>query len=346
MLVHAVVALTFVGQVALQNALDERCQTFMSQSQVVGMSVAIIKNDQVVFSRGYGDASIGERKASEKTIYRLGSVSKPVTAVIAMSLVESGKLDLDSDIRKWAPEFPEKGDRVTARHILTHTSGIRHYAGGNEAGITKTYTQADAIKLFGNSDLLFRPGTKRSYSTHAFTVLARALEVAGGTSFEKQVDEIARRGKAATLKCERLDQIPGDRSKLYGYDSVGKPTEYKVPENNSWKFAGGGMESSAPDLATFANNLLLGRILPAKAVAEMWRPQDTLDNRASGLGWFLVAEEQAEHGGSQQGCRAHLRIFRKSGIVIAVLTNTSSQRNSPATLTTDLGRLIEREANR
>ncbi len=319
---------------------DALCRKFMSENEVVGMSVAVYADNKMAYAAGFGDADLGKRKADQNTIYRLGSVSKPVTAVIAMKHVEQSKLRLDADIRTYVPEFPSKPWPVSARQILTHSSGIRHYLLGSESGITKSYSSSEAINLFGQSALLFQPGTKRSYSTHAFTVLARAIEVVGNASFDRQVASLAKQAAAPTLACEDLTKVPAGRSRLYGFNAQGKPTELLPPENNSWKNAGGGMESSAVDLAKFGSSLLNGQLLKPSSLSEMWKSHDTLTDRSTGLGWFLVGEDEAEHGGAQQGCRAHLRIFRKANIVVAVLTNTSSQKNAPSNLTRDLGRLV------
>jgi len=326
--------------------IDKLCETFMSENHVVGMSVAVIANDRLVYAKGYGDADSKGRRASDKTIYRLGSVSKPVAAAAAMRLAEAKKLDIDADIRKYAPEFPQKKWPVTARQIMAHVSGIRHYLPGSESGITKTYTSSEAINLFAANDLLFEPGTKRSYSTHAFTVLARAIEVAGGSPFPEQVGVIAKLAQAPTLKCEILTTVPADRSKLFAMNAQGVRSEYPIPENNSWKYAGGGLESSAPDLARFGSAMLNGRILKRETVNEVWKSHDEIGDRDAGLGWFLIGDEQAEHGGSQQGCRAHLRIFRKAGVVVAVLTNTSSSKNNPSALTQAIGQRFSATSNR
>lgn len=309
------------------------CEKFLAENQVIGFSAAVMKDGKVLFSQGFGWADSARRmKASEKTIYRLGSISKPVTATAALALWQDGKLNLDADLRTIVPEIKGYEWAVTPRQIMTHTSGIRHYTLTSETGITKEMTSGEAIGLFVKSPLLFPPGTKRSYSTHAWTVLAAAMERREGKRLAEIVSQrVSKPAGAKTLACEDRTKPNTNRTELYAF--AGKEAKVSRPiENNSWKYAGGGMESTALDLARFCDAFRRGKIVRPETVKEMWRVQDGLPE-PMGLGWMLPGNGQAIHGGAQQGCRCHARIDQKTGLVVVVMTNSNPAQNSPPALT-------------
>ena len=92
------------------------------------MSAAVVLNGEFVWSRGFGMADLeGSVPATSQTLYRIGSISKPITATAAMVLWDRGKLDLDSPVQKYCPQFPQKQRPITTRELLGHLGGIRYY---------------------------------------------------------------------------------------------------------------------------------------------------------------------------------------------------------------------------
>jgi CubicO group peptidase (beta-lactamase class C family) len=109
---------------------------------IPGLSVAIAVGNQVVYSNGFGMADLENSiPAKATTVYRTASIAKPMTAVAVMRLAEQGKLDLDAPIQKYCRAFPEKNYPVTARQLLGHLAGVRHYkARGESAGTEHFFT--------------------------------------------------------------------------------------------------------------------------------------------------------------------------------------------------------------
>lgn len=302
---------------------------YLNTRPVAGIAIAVIQNGELKFAEGFGYQNREtKQEATAKTRFRLASVSKPITAVAIMKLVEEGKIDLDADVRRYVPEWPEKPHPVTLRQILTHSSGIRHYAGGNEGAIFRPYTPAQAIALFSGSDLLFTPGTQTTYSTHAFTVAARAVETASGQTFAEYLKAALTNPAGITdLALEDLSQpAPANRSQIYV--RVGETGLIPAPrrEDISWKSGGGGMEASALDLARFGQALLEGKILKPATLNQMWTAQKLKDGkRIQSLGWAISPDDQTvSHSGSQQGSRTNYFIHRPTKTIVAILTNTSN----------------------
>ena len=307
------------------DAVRQAVTEYMEASMVVGVSVAIMVDGRLQFAEGYGYQDVENKvPATSHTVYRLASISKVVTTVGLMQLVEQGRIDLDADARTYAPSFPAKNHFFTTRNLLTHTSGMRHYVSGKaDNGTTQYNTTEDALTVFNADPLLFEPGTQSSYSTHAFTLVARIIEGASGQSFEHyMIDNVFRRAGAGLLAFEHREKTNQYRSKLYqrsSADSVGQPP---TVEDNSWKYAGGGMESSAIDLVRFAQAIVDGRLLGPATVERMWARQSFGElNLSRGLGWAIDSEGNPQHGGSQQGSRTYLTVYRDQNTIIAVLTN-------------------------
>ena len=156
----------------------------MVENGVPGATAAISINGHVVYNKAFGLSDVENNVACRpENVMRIASISKPLTAVAALQLVEEGKLDLDAAIQKYVPDFPEKkfnGESVTmtTRQLLCHTAGIRHYHTSDEKGndfeeqkeyfITKNYESVkDSLELFANDDLISRPGNL----TGSFTMI-------------------------------------------------------------------------------------------------------------------------------------------------------------------------------
>ncbi len=326
------------GLITSQSKLDSLLDAFYAKGLVAGVSVAILEGNRVIYSNqaGYCD----ERKkqpVKSDTLIRLGSISKSVASVGVMKLIEQKKLSLDAGIRSYVGMWPADRPNVTLRQLLSHTAGVRHYkpVGPDPTGrSTKLFARAtDALPLFVNDPLVNEPGTKYQYSTHAFTILAAAMEHVTKKSFTDymRANVFTFAGKGA-LDCELLSDKKPNRSEVFSY-TCGALRQAGPREDNSWKYAGGGMEATAVGLANFGSNLLAGKIVSAASLNELWTPTKLKDGSptAYGLGFAIGNAGFVSHSGAQQGCRTAMVIDRDGKRVVVVLTNTSGQ-HSPVAL--------------
>lgn len=344
----------------LATALADACEQFRQQQGIVGLAVAVLRDGEVVFDRGFGhaDQETGN-PVTPDTLFRLASISKPITATLAMRLVEQQKLELDAPIGDRLRTLPEPLARVTLRQLLSHTGGVRHYRAGAKDNGTEHYTTSEAVALFASDPLIAEPGTRHSYSTHAFTLVAAVLEQATGVDFVTLLRaEIQSQGLPA-LDCEVAKEAKTKRSMVYTKDRQGRVTESRPREDLSWKYAGGGMESTARELARFGHAVLTGRLVTPASRDLMWTPVRLGDGSATtyGLGWGIADQgARVQHTGSQQGSSTVLTVLPQQRIVIAILANTTNgaaPQLSPilqrlvldaaprATDVTDLGSLLE-----
>jgi CubicO group peptidase (beta-lactamase class C family) len=161
-------------------------QEEIARQNLPGLSFAVAITGQLRYAKAFGQADLENAvPVKNTTVFRTASIAKPMTATAVMQLAEKGKLDLDAPIQKYCAAFPEKPWPITARLILGHLSGIRHYGKpGESTGTEHYFTITDSLKIFKDDALLFEPGTKFNYTTFGYSVLGCAVEGASGTTYD------------------------------------------------------------------------------------------------------------------------------------------------------------------
>jgi CubicO group peptidase (beta-lactamase class C family) len=309
-------------------AIRQAVREHMEAKGIPGLSVAVGNDFRLVWTDGFGSADL-EHSVSAKaaTVYRLGSISKPITAVAAMQLVERGRLDLDTPIRKYVPSFPEKPWPITPRQLLSHTSGIRHYGSAAEIASTRHYLDlVEPLAIFSADPLLFEPGTRFSYTTYGYNLLGAAIEAASGAKF---VDYIAQNVFApAGMTSARPDdvyEIVPNRSRGYQMGLDGRVRNCGLADTSN-KIPGGGMLATSEDLVRFAIAVQRGVLLKKETVERMFTPPRLADGSLGpyALGWNVVernGRKWVAHSGSQQGVSTQLATVPAQGLSVAVMAN-------------------------
>lgn len=300
----------------------------MARLKIPGMSVAIATDFQVAWTGGFGVADLENSvPAQGATVYRLGSICKPITAVAVLQLAERGKLDLDAPIQKYVPAFPRKPWPITARELLGHLSGIRHYRSAGEINSTRHYADLlEPLKLFEDEPLLFEPGTHYLYTTYGYNLLGAAVEGASGKKFLDYLREnVFSPAGMEQIRQDNVYAIVPHRARGYQRGPGGE-IQNCAPADTSSKVPGGGMISTAGDLVRFVTALERGVLLTKPAVEQMFTSQRTRDGRPTGygLGWKVVelgGRKWVGHSGSQQGASAVLLSLPTGGVTVALMAN-------------------------
>lgn len=311
----------------------------MKEQGLVGLSVAWIAGGELSRTASFGYAD-RERavSASDATLYRWASISKPVTAVVAMQLSESGKLDLDADVRKLVPEWPEKPWPITARQLLTHQGGVVHYTNGKVVPRTREYPEAHpfadvvkALDTFADSPLVCEPGTRHSYTTHGYMLLGAVVQRAGGDTFWKQVEErVAKPLGMRTFQPDYQWVELKDRAVGYRKDPL-RGVTLSTDTDVSWKLPGGGFVSNIGDLGRFGAGLLRGELVSARGREALWTRTRTKDGKLTGYGLgFGVQERQGvleiSHSGAQEKTATLLVLLPHRNVGIALMCNTEGAK--------------------
>ena len=307
------------------------------------VSGAVALGGKVVFSEGAGLIDLENQvPATGSSVYNIGSVSKSVTAIAVMQLLENGRIALDDDIRKYVPAFPDKGAAISILHLLTHTSGIRHYRTTDFPGTAdnesiRPLSWEDGLRIFANDPLLFPPGSHYFYTSYGVNLLQGVVEKASGQSFEHYLREhVWRPAGMETASFDIPERLVPHRARSYRI-AGGQPLNYYYNDLR-YKFASGGMLASAEDLVKLGAALNHGRLLQPKTRAMMLSsqlqgrkrfregaPPDTLDFE-QGMLWRLRRDPEgrfvAYECGSVKGSNACVVDFLEEDLVAAVATNS------------------------
>jgi len=306
-------------------------------SHIPGVQVAVAIDGTLVWSEGFGYADAArKRPVTRATQFRIGSVSKPLTAAAVVLLYEQGKLDLDAPIQRYVPTFPDKGYPITTRQLAGHLAGIRHYK-DREFFLNRHFaTVRDGLAIFQDDSLLFPPGTRFSYSSYGWNLVSAVVESAAGEDFLPYISaRVFRRLGLTHTAPDRADSVLSDRTQFYDADSSGA-SHVAPPVDNSYKWAGGGFVSTAEDLVKFGSALLAPGFLRRETLDLLFTSQRTNagEETGYGIGWFLrtdsLGHHWAFHGGSAVGGTAVFGLDRDSHVVVALLTNLSDAPVEPA----------------
>lgn len=326
-----------------QAKIEGAIYKFVEASKVPGISAAVVQDGNFVWSAGFGMADLENSvPATSETLYRIGSISKPITATAAMKLWERGKLDLDASVTKYCPAFPQKPWPITTRELLAHLGGIRYYRvpelpysvsqADPEVGNTHYFENGieGGLKFFAEDPLVAQPGTHFSYSTQGYTLIGCAIEGASGEKYTDYVREnvLVPAGMLHTLPDDRFAIIPL-RTRFYSKGKSGAVINAEFLDS-SYKVPGGGWLSSAPDMARFEVAILADRLVNNATRSIMWTPQmpsDGLGRMVYGLGWqagMTGGVRDVGHGGSQQGASAMILIAPAVRDGVVVLANSDA----------------------
>ena len=302
--------------------LDALITETQRQQQIPAITVAAASADGIVYSRAFGSADLENAvAATPETLIRTASIAKSITAVAAMTLVESGKLDLDAPVQTYCPPFPPRQWPITTRELLSHTSGVRHYNPGEMQNTRHYRFMADGFAIFAADPLLFRPGSGYQYSTYGYTVVGCVIEGAAGERFEDYVTAhvLKPAGMTHTVVDDVHDIVP---HRARGYQKIGGEVKNAELMDSSYKIPGGGYVTTAEDLVRFAQALLAGRLLKPASVAQMWTPTAVSGKESYGLGFeILQGGRLVMHSGGQPGTSTVLLIAPQQRLALAVLAN-------------------------
>lgn len=290
-----------------------------------GISVAVALGDRVVwqYAVGWSDSTRVER-VSPSSLFRIGSVSKLITAAAAVRLSERGALDLDRPISEFIPMVPRTDVPMTPRMLAGHLGGIRHYADGEYVSQIAYPNVGASLWRFLDDPLVATPGTRYAYSSYGYNLLGSVLEQATGTEFRTVVREevTAPLGLEGIMPSE-AGSLPQEVNYFSRTDSGELDEAPFVDLSDRWP--SGGYISSAGDLARFGS--MIFRALSESARRTMLTPMETVEGTSTdvGVGWRIGVDSRgrriAHHGGTAMGSRAFLLAYPERDLAVAVLAN-------------------------
>ncbi len=291
-----------------------------------GVSAAVWKNGAIAWSQSIGKSDLeDDAPVSPRTRFRIGSLSKLLTAAAAARLYEQGLLDLDAPIQRHVPSFPPKSGPITARLLLGHLSGLRHYGAGEYLNSKRYSSVTETLQTIRDAPLLQLPGTKYSYSSYGFNLLGAALEGAASQGFltviQRQVCDPLHLD--LTTPDDNVKIVPG-RTRFYSL-TAGEITNGPYTDLSD-RWPSGGFLSTAEDLVRFGASHLYGAYLNSKTRGLMFNSQSTSDGKETGVGFAwrtaLIANRRVyHHGGDAIGGRAFLLLLPDDLMAVAFVAN-------------------------
>ena len=331
-----------IGQEFARDQVIDYMEQLRVDHDLPGISVAVAVDGKIVFSEGVGYAELDNRTpATGRTVHNIGSVSKVFAVVGLMQLVEAGSIDLDATLQQYMSYYPEQPSPITIRHILTHTSGIRHYRSGEFGpyGLLRFRhydSFEEATRLWRDDPLVYDPGTAWMYSSHAHNLQHGIVESVTNEKYEEYLKYNV--FEPAGMMATQFDvpaRVVNNRGKGYVRDENGQ--FINAPnEDPSYKYAGGGILSNVEDMVRLALAINNGILLEPSTVSEMHRPQidpsikeygsDTPLGHEQGLAWFIRTDQAGRrypnHTGTVKGTRSFIANFAKQGVVVALQVNS------------------------
>lgn len=262
---------------------------------------------------------------SERSVHRLASVSKLITATMVMELAQSERLRLDTPVTRYLPELPPPYRKVTVRHLLAHQAGVRNYRDLEEVFSTTHYaTSRDAVKAFTADPLRFEPGSKVEYSTFGFTLLGAVLEAVTARPFQDVARDFFRRNGIEGIDLDDARAIVPRRVRGYLVGQAGIAQNARFYDASN-KYPAGGFTGSAADTLRFAIAVGTGKILDTHYRDQMW----TVQRAPFGLGWGIserAGQVMVGFNGLQPMTETTMRYFPTSGDGLTVFCNAEGAR--------------------
>jgi CubicO group peptidase (beta-lactamase class C family) len=280
------------------DSIDFYVTAVMKKESVPGSSLLVIKDGKIIKATSYGLANLEHKvPAKFETVFELASVSKPITALAIMQLVEQGKISLDSSIANYIDGVPASHRSIKVRHLLTHTSGLPEL----HLNFTKLYavsllkyTVQDQLADLYSQKLLFPPGEGQQYSNGGFFLLSVIIARVSGMPFEKYMQKnIFDRAMMKNTRFISADSIVLNRAQTYTKRN-GTTVRWSLEILQALESNGfGGLLSTTGDLAQLYLAMIDGKIVQPKTLELMMKPEvyknmkNSENGSGVGLGWFL-----------------------------------------------------------
>lgn len=298
-----------------------------------GCTLGVSRNGLLVYEKGYGMANLEHDVPNAPgSIFHVASISKQFTAAAVALLARDGKLSLDDDVRQYLPELPDYGHRITLRHLLTHTSGLRdqwdllYMARGRFE--ENRITEDDVLEIVRRQKALnFVPGTEFLYSNTGYTLAGTVVRRVSGRSLREFADERIFRPLGMTRTHFHDDYTMIVKGRAAGYRR-GDDGVWHVSLPNFDTYGATSLFTTAGDLLRWDANFLRPAVGDQALLREMTTSATLAGGDTTGYGLGIATELHrgtwlVGHGGADAGYRAYLGRFPDHGLGVAVLCNAA-----------------------
>ncbi len=317
-------------------AIDSAMTAELARTRTPGAQIAVVVDGRLAYTKGYGVADIEmKRPVTDRTLFRVGSVTKMVTAATLTQLAADGKLDLDAPISRYVTELAgRKVGTVTAHQLLTHSAGWLDNAVAY--GRMGEGALGEVMREVGDTLFMLEPSQVISYSNPGYSMAGYVAERAGGGRFGALTDQLVLRSMGMPHATFRpLEALTRDFSHGHVGPPTGDGTIVRPYTENTAQWAAGFLFASAGELARFTIALMDGgmldgrRVLAEAAVRRMTTGHQAIPGSATArYGYGLRVEEVGgqriwQHGGAINGFDAQVTMFPDRKVAVILLDNRS-----------------------
>ena len=291
---------------------DAIANSIIEEQSYPGASIAVFYKGKAYYTgqAGFSDAA-AEKAPDHDTMFRMYSLTKGMTQILAAVLVEQGVLDLDAPISDYVPDLPETVRPITSRQLMANKGGIRHYKSNQEwFELSQQHcdTPEDALESFLSDPLIAEPGTKVSYSSFGYVLLSHVLERAAGQPFKQLMQEHIWKRSGV----ERIEMDDPEHNTITNISTYYEPADdgYLVAPfiDNSCKFGGGAINATPTAMARIFSDFYQAKLTSRKTL-ESIVPATT------------KAQETISFGGEGVGGRSALVAYPNDQLVVVVVAN-------------------------
>ena len=303
-----------------------------NRSDSPGCSLAVLQDDAVAYTRGYGMADLDHGIANTAaTVFHVASVSKEFTAAAVALLAKEGKLSLDDPARKYVTELPDFGTPVTIRQLIHHQSGLRDQ--WDLLGLSgwryslDLITDDDVMSLVKRQKALnFPPGSKYLYSNTGFTLLSQIVKRVSGKSLREFTTERFFKPLGMSRTHFRDDHAELVPDIAYGYERAGNT--YRLSVTNFDTVGATSLMTTAGDLAKWAQNFWTGKVLGREFLDSLQVPGVLTSGKKTDYAFGLSVGtyrglRTVGHGGADAGYRANISWFPDQRFAVTILCNAA-----------------------
>jgi CubicO group peptidase (beta-lactamase class C family) len=298
-----------------------------------GCAVGVFQNGRIVLEKGYGSANIEYGvPITGKTPFIMGSVSKQFTAAAIALLVEQGKIKLDDDVRKYVPELPDYGKRITIDHLVHHTSGVRDFWSLVEASGARPddgYTVDDILHIAARQKHLnFDPGAEYNYSNTGYVLLGVVVQRVTGLSLRQFADQQIFKPLGMSISHFHDDHNEPVKGRAFAYSPLAD-AKWKINIWNNDIVGQGGLMTNVEDLQKWDENFYTGHVGGKAFLAQQLQQGVLNDGTKLAYAFGLEVGEYrglplVEHSGSTGGYRTDIARFPTQHTSVATMCNLST----------------------
>jgi CubicO group peptidase (beta-lactamase class C family) len=336
---------------ARREKVDAIVRKALTDTGIPSASIAIVQGGAITYLQAYGDGRIQPRAPALPSMrYSIGSISKQFTAAAVLLLAEQGKLSLDDPVSRFVPNLT-RGNEVTIRELLSHTSGYQDYWPQDYVPpfMLQSITADTILEQWARKPLDFDPGTEWQYSNTNFVIAGLIVEKASGVPLLQLLSEriFAPLGMKSVMNIDQNRLTETDAAGYLRY-AIGPP-RLAPKEGKGWLFAAGELAMPAEDLAKWDISMINQSVLQPGSYAQMEKEVVLKNGLGTRYGLGVEVRQEfgqraIEHGGEVSGFTAHNMVFPEASMAVVVLVNEDSVEAS-GDIARKIAALLFREAD-